>query len=102
MIVGFTATCEIRAYHHLSCEFESSSWRGVLDKTLCDKVCQWLAAGQWFSLGTTVSSTNKIDFHDITEMVLKVALHLFLNGKFEFCFYNLKFKLHLSYITWQK
>ena len=29
--------------------------------TLCDKVCQWLAAGQWFSLGTPVSSTNKID-----------------------------------------
>ena len=21
---------------------------GVLDTTLCDKVCQWLAAGQWF------------------------------------------------------
>ena len=21
-----------------------------LDTTLCDKVCQWLAAGQWFSL----------------------------------------------------
>ena len=26
--------------------------RGVLDTTLCDKVCQWLTAGQWFSLGT--------------------------------------------------
>jgi hypothetical protein len=24
----------------LSCEFESCSWRGVLDTTLCDKVCQ--------------------------------------------------------------
>jgi hypothetical protein len=22
------------------CEFESRSWQGVLDKTLCDKVCQ--------------------------------------------------------------
>jgi hypothetical protein len=30
---------------------ESRSWRGVLDTTLCDKVCQWLAAGQWFSMG---------------------------------------------------
>jgi len=24
----------------LSCEFESRSWRGVVDTTLCDKVCQ--------------------------------------------------------------
>jgi hypothetical protein len=23
-----------------SCEFEPSSWRGLLDTTLCDKVCQ--------------------------------------------------------------
>ena len=22
---------------------------GVLDTTLCDKVCQWLTTGQWFS-----------------------------------------------------
>jgi hypothetical protein len=31
--------------------------RGVLDTP--DQVCQWLAAGQWFSPGTAVSSTNK-------------------------------------------
>ena len=48
--------------------------RGVFDTTLCDKVCQWLATGRWFSLGTPVSSTNKTDRHDITEMLLKVAL----------------------------
>ena len=29
----------------------SFSWRGVLDITLCDKVCQWLATGQWFFSG---------------------------------------------------
>jgi hypothetical protein len=28
----------------------------------------------WFSLGTPVSSTNKTDCHDITEILLKVAL----------------------------
>ena len=39
--------------------------RSVLDTTLCDKVCQWLTAGQWFSLGSPVSSTNKTDRHDI-------------------------------------
>jgi hypothetical protein len=42
---------------------------------LCEKACQWLAAGQWFSLGTMVSSTNKPDRHDITEIFLEVALN---------------------------
>jgi hypothetical protein len=44
------------------------------DTTLCDKVCQLFAAGRWFSLGPPVSSTNKIDRHDIAEILLKVAL----------------------------
>jgi hypothetical protein len=48
---------------------------GVLDTTFCDKVCQWLAAGRWFSLSITVSSTNKTDHHDITDILLKVALN---------------------------
>jgi hypothetical protein len=48
---------------------------GVLDKTLCNKVCQWLATGLWFSLGTPVSSTNKTDCHDIAEILLKVVLN---------------------------
>jgi hypothetical protein len=46
-----------------------------VDKTLCDQVCQWLAAGQWFSPGIPISSTNKTDRHDITEILLKVALN---------------------------
>ena len=45
--------------------------RGALNTTLCDQVCQWLAAGQWFS---PVSFTNKTDRYDITEILLKVAL----------------------------
>ena len=51
------------------------SRRGIIDPTLCDKVCQWLAAGQCFSPGTLVSSTNKTDCHNITEILLKVALN---------------------------
>jgi hypothetical protein len=43
---------------------------GVLDATLCVKVCQWLATGLWFSPDTPVSSTNKTDRHDITEILL--------------------------------
>jgi hypothetical protein len=39
------------------------------------RVCQWLAKGQWFSPCTEVSSTNKTDHHDITEMLLSVALN---------------------------
>jgi hypothetical protein len=53
-------------------KFGSCSWRFVLDTTLCDKICQWLATGQWFS---PVSSTNKTDRHNITETLLKVALN---------------------------
>jgi hypothetical protein len=45
--------------------------RGALYATLCDKVCQWLAAGRWFSPDIPVSSINKTDWHDITEMLLK-------------------------------
>ena len=41
-------------------------WRGVLDTTLCDKVCQCLATCLWFSPGTPISSTNKTDHHDIS------------------------------------
>ena len=48
---------------------------GVRCTTLCDKVCQWVATGRWFSPGSPVSSTNKTDRHDITEILLKVALN---------------------------
>jgi hypothetical protein len=43
----------------------------VVDTTLCDKICQRLAAGLWFS---PVSTTNKTDRHNVTEILLKVAL----------------------------
>jgi hypothetical protein len=41
------------------------------DTTFCFKACQILVAGWWFSPGTQVSSTNKTDRHDITEILLK-------------------------------
>ena len=52
-----------------------------LDTTLCDKVCQSLATGRWFSPGHPVSSTNKSDHHDITEMLLKVTLNTIKKNK---------------------
>jgi hypothetical protein len=39
--------------------------------TLCDKACQWLSAGWWFSSGTPVSFTNKTDNHEIKEIFKK-------------------------------
>jgi len=39
------------------------------------KFCQLLVTGQWFSTGTQVSSTNKTCPHDITEILLKMALN---------------------------
>ena len=67
--------CCSSSYTHQCCEFKLRSWRGVLDTTLFDKVCQWLATGRWFSQCPIVSSTNKTDSHDITEILLKVALN---------------------------
>ena len=70
MVVGFMTTYAI-----------STLWVQILfryiilDTRLCDKVCQWLVAGRWFSPGTLVSSTNKTDYLDINEILLKVALN---------------------------
>jgi len=45
------------------------------DTTLCDQVCQRLATGRRISADAPVSSINKTDRHDITEILLKVALN---------------------------
>ena len=71
--------------------------RGVRDTKLSDKVCHWLARGRWFSLSTSVSSTNKTDCHDITEILLKVALSTIIL-KFQINFYvQLPVKLFLFF-----
>jgi len=46
MVVGFTTTYAISAYHHW-CWVPISIWARCT--TLCDKVRQWLAAGRFFS-----------------------------------------------------
>ena len=50
-------------------------WRGELDTTLIDKVCQWFVTGRWFSPSIPVSSSNKTNRYNITEILLKVALN---------------------------
>jgi hypothetical protein len=47
----------------------------ILNTTLCDQVCQSLVTGRWFSPGTSVSSNNKTNRHDIIEILLKMALN---------------------------
>jgi hypothetical protein len=64
---------------------------------LCDKVCQWLATGWWFSLGTPISSTNKTDCHDITEILLKVALNTIKQTK---SFYISNRTLHAKFLPY--
>jgi hypothetical protein len=51
-----------------------NSWQGVLDTTLCDKVCQLHAAGMWFYPDTPISSKNKIDHHDITKIFVESSV----------------------------
>ena len=46
--------------------------QGVLDTILSNAICQWLATGWRSSPGPPVSSINKTDNHDITEILLKV------------------------------
>ena len=66
--------------------------RGLLDTTLCDKVCQWPAAGLWFSLA---SSINKTDPHDSPNL----TNNSFLNAKFRG---QLKKKWFSATITFRK
>ena len=42
--------------------------------------------GQWFSLATPVSSTNKTDHHDLIEILLKVALNTITLTLLMICF----------------
>jgi hypothetical protein len=40
-----------------------NTWRGVLDTTLYEKVCQWLVTGRWFS----PISSNKVTLNPINQ-----------------------------------
>jgi hypothetical protein len=63
MVVGFITTIVVSS--------NPAQAMCILDTI---QVCQRLATGRWFS---PVSSTNKTDHHDITEILLKVnQLHL--------------------------
>ena len=67
--------------------------------TLCDKVCQWLETGRWFSPGIPVSSNIKTDRHVITEILLKVALKTIKQTN-NILLINRNTTLKLQYIWW--
>ena len=80
MLVGFTTIC-----------LSPLMWVRISIRarctTLCDKVCQWLKTGRWFSPGAPISSTNKADQHDITEILLKhqnTNPNLFAYSRFDY------------------
>jgi hypothetical protein len=62
--------------------------------TLYDQGCQWLTAGGVFSPGPPVSSTNKTDRHDITKILLKVALNTIKPTKKKINLWNRTIKWH--------
>jgi hypothetical protein len=55
-------------YHHLCCEFEPHEWRGVLDKTLCDKSFSVTCNRSVVFSGYSISATKVV-----TEIFLKVV-----------------------------
>jgi hypothetical protein len=62
-------TTKVVSWNPVHGEVSSIHW------TLCDKVCQWFTTGRWFSPWTPVSSINKTAHHDITAILMKVALN---------------------------
>ena len=76
IVVVFTTTyaiSAISAYHHC-CEFESRSGRGV-QHYMIKFVSDWRQVGGFLRVLRFVFSTNKTDSHDITEILLKLALN---------------------------
>ena len=74
--------------------------RGIHEATFYDKVCLSFVTVRWFSPGTPVSSTNKSDLHNKTEILLKVVLntinHIYTQSKgdnHEKLFTNVRIKL---------
>ena len=72
MVVRFTTTYAISAYHHWYCGSDSCSGQGVQHYVI--KFVSDLRQVSGFS-GPPVSSTNKTDCHDITAILLKVVLN---------------------------
>jgi hypothetical protein len=83
MVVGITTTCTCTCIQCLYIAItnkaaSSNPAHGEMYpiQQYVIKGCQWLATGRWVSPNTLISSTNKIDRLDITEILLKVVLNI--------------------------
>jgi hypothetical protein len=68
MVVRFTTTVPVQSVPITTKGVISNPTHGevyTIQHIICDKVCQFLATGRWFSPGTLLSSINKTDRHDI-------------------------------------
>ena len=76
MVVGFTTTYAI--VPNTTKVVSSNPVHGEVKsiQLYLKKKCQWLATGLWFSPGTLFPPTSKTDRHDITDILLKVALNI--------------------------
>ena len=78
IIVGFTNTCAISTYHHCNCV-----WILLMPRcTRCyilSVTCGRLVGFFQVLTFTKVSYTSKTGLHDITEILLKVALNIILS-----------------------
>ena len=67
----FTGPGWLKAYHQYGVVFVNHKEGGTRPAAASDKVCQLLAHGRWFSLGTPGSSTTKTGRYDIAESSVK-------------------------------
>ena len=75
MVVGFTTTYAINAYHHWCCEFETRSGDVYSEQHYVINFVSVMQQVDGFLRGTPVSSINKTDRHDITDILLQVAFN---------------------------
>ena len=67
----FETTCAISAYHHWSCEFQSRSWRGVLDTNYVIKFVGDLRKVGCVLWVLRFPQTNQTNRHDIAEILFE-------------------------------
>jgi hypothetical protein len=87
MVVGLTTTKAISAYHHCCCEFESRSGRGVQHYVI--KFVSDLRQVGGFLRVLRFPPPKKHDLHDITEILLKVALNTIKQTNKQYMYYTL-------------
>ena len=75
MVVGFTTTYEISAYHHFHCQFESHPDKVYSMQDYEIKFVSDLQQVRGILRVLLFPPFNKTDHHDIAEILLKVALN---------------------------